>query len=96
MLKELNESLDAVIYLNVNEDEIVRRLSLRRICPKCGRVYNLIANPPKNNEICDVCHVTLVRRKNDKPEVVRNRLRVYESSTKPIIEIYRKGDWLSI
>lgn len=90
MLKEFGEDIDAVVYLHVSEEEIIRRLSARRICPSCGTIYNLIHNPPKNNEICDSCGVKLIQREDDSPEVIRNRLRVYESSTKPMIDTYRK------
>jgi len=82
--------IDAVIYLNVSEEVAVKRLSGRRICPVCGRVYNIYYEPkPKEDEKCDYDGAKLIRRKDDDPEVVRNRYRVFHETFKPIIEYYR-------
>jgi len=83
--------IDAVIYLNVSEEVAVRRLSGRRICPVCGRVYNIYYEPkPRVDEVCDYDGAKLIVRDDDKPEVVRNRYRVFHETFKPIIEYYRQ------
>jgi len=92
MLWELGIQIDAVLYFQMDSDEIVRRLSARRICEKCQTPYNLLSKPPKNDEICDQCGGKVIQRPDDRPEVVRERLRVYEEQTSPLVEFYsRKG-----
>jgi len=92
MLRELGIQIDAVLYFQMDSDEIVRRLSARRICEKCQTPYNLLSKPPKNDEICDQCGGKVIQRPDDRPEVVRERLRVYEEQTSPLVEFYsRKG-----
>ncbi|MBC7123767.1 MAG: nucleoside monophosphate kinase, partial [Pseudothermotoga sp.] len=84
------QKLDAVLYLRVSEDVVVKRLTNRRVCPKCGRIYNLLSMPPKNDELCDDCGIRLVQRDDDKEEVVRNRFKVYNEMTAPLIDYYKK------
>ncbi|OYT39614.1 MAG: adenylate kinase [Desulfurococcales archaeon ex4484_58] len=82
--------IDAVIYLNVSEEVAVKRLSGRRICPVCGRVYNIYYEPkPRNDEKCDYDGAQLIMREDDRPEIVRNRYRVFHETFKPIIDYYR-------
>lgn len=90
MLSGLNLKIDAVIYIEVPDGEIIKRLSLRRTCKVCGRVYNLHYNPPKQDGICDVCGGELIIRDDDRPEVIRNRLKVYNEQTKPLVDYYEK------
>ncbi|NPA80172.1 MAG: adenylate kinase [Thermotogae bacterium] len=90
LLAERGKPLTHVIFVNVPDEEIVRRLTARRVCPKCGAVYNLIYNPPKNDEICDICGTPLVQRSDDREDVIRNRLKVYRESTAPLVDYYRK------
>jgi adenylate kinase len=66
--------LDLAINLAVSQDELVRRLSARRVCPNCGAIYQLLSKPPREAEKCDVCGSQLVQREDDKPETVRKRL----------------------
>jgi len=74
------------------EFRFIKRLSSRRVCPKCGAVYNLITSPPKKEGICDRCGSPLVQREDDREEVIRERIRVYRQQTEPIVEFYnRKG-----
>jgi adenylate kinase len=80
--------IDAVIRLVVPEWVIIERLSSRRICKKCGAVYNIRYLKPKRAGVCDVCGGELYLREDDKPEVVRERLRVYEVQTQPLIDYY--------
>ena len=88
LLMKKNLSLKSVILLDVPDEEIVKRLSARRVCPNCGAVYNMIYNPPKNDEICDVCGTKLVQRKDDNPETIKRRLAVYREQTAPLIDYY--------
>ncbi|BBJ27211.1 adenylate kinase [Athalassotoga saccharophila] len=88
ILSSIGKKLDHVIYVDVPEKVIVERLSARRMCPKCGRNYNMITDPPKEDELCDDCHVPLITRDDDKPETVRNRYKVYLELTKPVIDYY--------
>ncbi len=81
--------VDAVILLIVPEWIIVERLSNRRVCKKCGAIYNLKYLKPKQLGICDNCGGELFQREDDKPEVIRERLRVYEAQTQPLIEYYK-------
>jgi adenylate kinase len=81
-----------VIFLEVDKAEVVRRLAGRRICPKCNAVYNLVTQPPKNDEKCDVCGEALIQREDDKPEVVARRFEVYMRDSAPLVDYYeRKG-----
>ncbi len=80
--------LDVVVYLDVPEAEIVRRISGRRSCPK-GHVYHVEDNPPEAHGVCDVDGEPLYQREDDAEEVVRNRLRVYREQTQPVVEFYR-------
>lgn len=81
--------LDVVIYFHISEEEIIRRLSSRRTCPKCGRVYNLLTLKPKNDNMCDDCNVELIVREDDKIETIKKRLKVYSEETEPLIEYYK-------
>ncbi len=90
MLTKLGREVKAVLFFNVPEDEIVKRLSSRRICPNCHAVYNLVTNPPKVAGKCDKCGVDLIIRDDDQPETVRRRIEVYRKDTKPVADYYRK------
>ena len=90
LLERKNLPLKAVILLGVPDEEIIKRLSARRVCPNCGAVYNLLFTPPKNDEICDVCGTKLVQRKDDNPETIKRRLDVYREQTAPLIDYYQE------
>ncbi len=81
--------LDAVFNLVLDFDEIIGRLSSRRVCPSCKRVYNLDYRPPSREGLCDYCNVKLVQRADDLPETIRKRLQVYDEQTKPLVEYYK-------
>ncbi len=89
ILSNMNAKIDMVVELYSSDDEIIARLSNRRVCPKCGRIYHLINMPPKVDEICDDDGTKLIQRKDDKPETVRRRLKVYHKQTAPIIEYFK-------
>jgi len=94
ILKKLSKSLDAVIFIDVEEEELVRRITSRRVCPKCHAVYSLISSPPKEDEICDKCGTKLVQRDDDKEETVRDRYKIYLEKTRPIVSYYEKNKLL--
>ncbi|KXA98400.1 adenylate kinase [candidate division MSBL1 archaeon SCGC-AAA259I09] len=88
-LEEMAE-LDLVINLDVSEEVIIERLSNRRICKSCGKIYNLKSLPPEKEGVCDQCGGELYQRPDDEPEVIRNRLKEYKKRTQPIIDFYRE------
>ena len=81
-------SLDKVICYDVDDDVIVDRMSGRRSCPKCGKMYHVKYNPPKTEGVCDDCGETLIQRKDDNEQTVLNRLKVYHETTAPVIDFY--------
>lgn len=94
LLQRLGRRLAAVIYLNVDDDEIVSRLSDRLICQSCQRPANRSFRPPKVPGICDHCGGELRQRPDDNPVAVRNRLKVYHQQTQPLIDHYRGRELL--
>ena len=82
--------IDVVILLTVPDWIIVERLSTRRICRKCGEVYNVRYLKPKAEGVCDKCGGELYQRSDDRAEVIKDRIRVYERQTKPILQHYNK------
>jgi len=87
-LAEIGKPLDAVVNLQVDEEELVRRLSGRRVCPSCGEPYHVDSKPPKTAGKCDKCGAELVHRADDQPEAIRNRLKVYDNQTSPVLGYY--------
>ncbi len=86
--------IDRVLYIDVLDETIIDRLSSRRECPSCRAIFNVITNPPKKEGICDNCGAKLIIRKDDNPETVKNRLKVYNEQTKPLIDYYTKKSLL--
>ncbi len=82
--------IDAAINLDVDDEELVDRLTKRRSCPDCNAVFHLIYKPPAEEGVCDRCGGELYQRSDDSEETVRNRLKVYRESTFPLIEFYEK------
>jgi len=89
VLGRLGLELDRVLMLKVPEAEIVRRLSGRRTCPKCGSVFHLESRPPVATGVCDACGSALVQRPDDTEQVIRERMKVYADQTLPVAEAYR-------
>lgn len=83
--------LDAVVYFDVPERELIRRSTGRRVCPSCGATYNAHSSPPRRAGVCDHCGAELVTRVDDDEATVRQRLRVYERSTAPLVDRYRQA-----
>jgi adenylate kinase len=94
MLKELDVKLDAVVSYELSTEQVIERISGRRICPQCKANYHLTAMPPRKDGVCDVCGAALIQREDDRPEAVRIRLEAYEKSTKPLEDFYRSLDLL--
>jgi adenylate kinase len=90
MLSRKGLNITHFIFLDVPDEEIIKRIAYRRVCLNCGAVYNLIFNPPKEDEICNNCGSKLVQREDDREEVVRKRLEVYRDSTEALIRIYEE------
>lgn len=90
-VKELGKEITSVLSLEVDEEEIMERLSGRRTCSGCGAMYHVRFNPPKAEGRCDKCAGTLLQRDDDKEETIRTRLVNYKKSTEPLIEHYRKA-----
>lgn len=90
ILTESNKKLDAVLNIEVEGEELIKRLSGRRVCSSCSASYHIMFNPPGKDEICDICKGKLYQRDDDKPDAIRNRLIVYKRQTEPLIEYYNK------
>jgi len=89
--------LPIVIRINVDYNKLLRRITGRRSCPVCGRIYNVYSQPPRVADRCDVDGSTLVTREDDREEIIRERLVAYEQQTKPVAEYYeRKGRLVSV
>ncbi|MDG6244383.1 MAG: adenylate kinase [Methanolobus sp.] len=93
ILDRINKPLDAVINIEVNDEELVKRLSGRRSCA-CGESYHIMFNPPEKEGICNACGAKLYQRDDDREDVIRQRLAVYNEKTKPLIEYYEDADVL--
>ena len=88
--------IDAVIAIEISEDEILRRMRGRRVCEACGSSFNMEAIPPRVEGICDNCGGKLIQRKDDTPETIRKRLEVYHKETRPLIGYYAERGLLKI
>jgi adenylate kinase len=88
VLSGIGTKLDVVLELEVNEDEVVRRLSGRRTCHRCGHVWHVDFDPPTQRDTCDHCSGQLYQRDDDQPETVRHRLVVYTEQTVPLVDFY--------
>lgn len=90
LLKDNGVMLRCALLLEVPDEVVVRRISGRRVCPKCGAGFNVDTLPPKTEGICDACGAGLIIRKDDAPETVRHRLEVYAEQTFPLIAYYKE------
>lgn len=89
LLDRLGLKLDAVVELSVADDVVVKRLTSRRVCGRCGEIYNTVAKPPRVDCVCDKCGGEVVQRDDDTEAVIRRRLAVFREQTAPLIEYYR-------
>lgn len=90
MLKSVGKKVDRVVYFQIPEADLVRRLSGRRTCTACGAMFHVENAKPKIDGVCDNCGNPLIQREDDQPEVVQKRLGVYQQSTAPLVEHFKK------
>jgi adenylate kinase len=90
LLRDHELHLRSVVVLSLSVEESIKRLSARRVCPKCGAVFNTLSAPPKRPGRCDRCGAALSRREDDEPDVVRRRFDVYERQTGPVVAFFHR------
>jgi adenylate kinase len=90
LLGEQGRGKPLVLYIHVNSGSLLKRLGGRRICPVCGRIYNMFFDPPQHDEVCDADGAKLVRRADDNDEAILHRLESYTTLTRPLVEYYRE------
>ena len=96
-LDEMGDTVDVVLSLEVDDNEIVKRMSGRRVCEKCGTSYHTEFKKPEKEGVCNLCGGNLVIRKDDEPSTVLNRLEVYHEQTEPLMAYYEKqGKLISV
>ena len=95
-LEDAGIDIDIALEIQALDDRIVERMSGRRSCQNCGAVYHVKTNPPKKENVCDKCGGTLILRKDDAPETVKNRLKVYHQETEPLVGFYRNRGKLQV
>lgn len=84
------DSVDAVLNFVVTDDDVIKRMTGRRVCASCGTPYHLESKPPKTPGVCDLCGDKLIQRKDDAPDTVLERLKVYHAETEPLSDYYRE------
>ena len=94
ILTKIGKSIDHVINIDVDPEELVRRLTGRRTCKNCGAMFHILFHPPKVEGICDRCGGTLYQREDDKEETIRTRLNEYQKQTAPLIQYYQMKNTL--
>ena len=95
-LDKMGVEIQYVINIDVADERIIKRMSGRRVCENCGRPFHIVTLKPKKEGVCDDCGGTLVQRKDDHPDTVKDRLRVYHEQTEPLKEYYEKQGKLHI
>jgi adenylate kinase len=87
-ITRVSANLEAIVLFEVEEEVLIKRVTGRRICKNCGTIFNIFYNPPEEENICDHCKGELSRREDDTEETARNRLRVYDKQTIPLLDFY--------
>jgi adenylate kinase len=95
LLKDLGQKLDRVLFFDVSEPELVRRLTGRRLCRRCQTAFHVVSAPPRQENVCDRCGGELYQRDDDSEATVRNRLQVYDQQTSPLLDYYRSRHLLT-
>jgi adenylate kinase len=90
ILSKMGRSIDHVVNIEVEDEELVRRLTGRRTCKNCGAMFHIVFHAPKREGICDRCGGTLYQREDDKEETIRTRLKEYQKQTAPLIQYYQQ------
>jgi adenylate kinase len=96
LLEELGAPLDSAVLMDVYFDLLLKRLTGRRTCSKCGRVFNVYFFPPQQEGVCDACGGELLQRADDNEETISQRLRVYEAQTAPLVSFYESRGKLKV
>ncbi len=91
ILKEVGKKIDCVINMNIEDEELVKRITGRRLCPVCGEIFNIYYKAPEKEGICDKCGAKLIQRKDDNLESLTVRLQEYHKNTQPVIEYYEES-----
>lgn len=91
MFADSGRKLDCVVFLEIDTDKVVERLTGRRVCSECGSEFHLLFKAPRTESVCDDCGGKLIHRSDDHEDKIRNRLGNYEAQTAPLIEYYRKA-----
>jgi len=89
-LMEMEKKIEHAVSITVEGEELLRRLTGRRTCRACGRMFHVLFNPPQKERVCDACSGELYQRDDDKEKTIRNRLNVYNQQTAPLIDYYQK------
>lgn len=95
VLSNLSQPLDMAILIQVDPDGLIRRLTGRRTCEKCGHMFNIHFNPPAKPGVCDVCGGNLIQRDDDNEETIANRMDVYQRQTEPLVDYYEAQNKLA-
>ena len=95
-LDEQGVEIDIVLSIEISDDEIIKRLSGRRVCPDCAMTYHVATKPSKKDGVCDACSAELIIRKDDDPDTIRNRLRTYHRETEPLKAYYMSQGKLKV
>ena len=90
-LEAHNSKIDKVVDISVGKEELMIRLTGRRVCKKCGASYHIVNIPPKKEGVCDICGGPLIQRDDDNAETAANRIEVYEEQTRPLVDYYKKA-----
>lgn len=96
LMKSLSIKIDQVFYFETSKKTILERLSSRRVCTKCGAIYNLNYDPPQVEGTCDICGGKLIQRDDDKEETILQRLEVFNNETLPLVDYYQKRHLLTM
>jgi adenylate kinase len=96
-LNEMGTDIDHVVNIDVEDEEIIKRMSGRRVCPNCGATFHMVFRPTKADGVCDACNANVIQRDDDKEETVISRLKTYHEQTEPLIDFYSKrGNLLTV
>lgn len=96
VLNEMNIELDRTLLIDVKDEDIIERMSGRRVCTNCGSTYHIVYNPTKVDGVCDVCNSPVIQRADDSAETVLNRLETYHQQTQPLIKYYENAGKLVV
>lgn len=95
-LEKMGVEIDHVVCIHVPDEKIVDRMKGRRVCKECGATYHVVSNQPEKTGVCDICGAELIQRKDDAPDTVLNRLKVYHKETEPLIQFYKQQGKLRV